>query len=162
MLRHFAQRRGLQYPLLADEGSAVIRAFGILNETVPRGGLSDGVPYPGTYVLDERGIVQSKHFEDDYRERLTGGSILLRQMSGGGTETFEIETRHLKLQGSSSNATVYPGIRVTLAIDVELPEKMHVYAPTVTGGYIPIDWKMKEGKGWKNFPAEYPASRMLY
>jgi peroxiredoxin len=37
VLKHFAERRGITYPLLSDEGSRVIRAFGILNETIPPG-----------------------------------------------------------------------------------------------------------------------------
>ncbi|HUG82174.1 MAG TPA: peroxiredoxin family protein, partial [Bryobacterales bacterium] len=35
ILRHFAARAGISYPLLSDPDSKVIRAFGILNKTVP-------------------------------------------------------------------------------------------------------------------------------
>jgi hypothetical protein len=39
-----------------------------------------GVPYPGVFVLDERGVVVRKRFLDSYRERDTGsGSGLIAQ-----------------------------------------------------------------------------------
>ena len=35
ILKSFATRRGITFPLLSDEGSKVIRSFGILNAEVP-------------------------------------------------------------------------------------------------------------------------------
>jgi len=37
-----------------------------------------GVPYPGTFILDAKGVVVSRYFEDDYRERVSASDILLR------------------------------------------------------------------------------------
>ncbi len=80
MLRNFAERKGLAYPLLSDPESKVIRAFGILNENFPRDNAWYGAPYPGTYILDERGVVKAKYFEDDHRERYTAASILFHEL----------------------------------------------------------------------------------
>jgi hypothetical protein len=160
-LRHFAERAGLRFPLLADEGSKVIRAFGILNDTVPADNFAYGIPYPGVYVVDASGVVKSKYFEDRYQERFTAGSILIREFpAAGGGEGREIETPHLKLRAWASDASVVAESRLTLVLEVDLPERMHVYAPGVQG-YIPIDWKLEESKGFKQHPVVYPASRTL-
>jgi len=162
ILRHFAQRKVIRYRLLSDEGSRVIREFGILNDTVKPDSPSYGVPFPGTYVLNEKGVVTGKYFEPDYRERATGGSILVHQFGGAnGAGRQEITTRHLKIVTSASNAIAYPGSKVTVVLEVELPAKMHVYAPGVTG-YIPVDWTVKENKTYVAAPAQYPASKTLH
>ncbi len=54
-----------------------------------------------------------------------------------------------------------PGGRATLIVDLELKPGMHVYAPGVEGGYLPIEWKMPESKGWLAHAVNYPASRKL-
>ncbi len=42
-LKHFSKRIGITYPLLSDQGSKVIRAFGILDDQIS----SNRVPGPG-------------------------------------------------------------------------------------------------------------------
>ena len=69
-LREFAESKGIQYPLLSDVDSAVIRDYGILNTQVSRDdGFLYGIPFPGVYVCDEDGIVVSKFFHDSYKKR---------------------------------------------------------------------------------------------
>ncbi len=63
----FAQRNQITYTLLSDPNSEVIKLFGIYNENAnPR---IKGIPYPGTFILDEKGIVRAKIFRDGYRDR---------------------------------------------------------------------------------------------
>lgn len=161
VLQNFAARRRISYPLLSDEGSAVIRAFGILNEKIPKDNPVYGVPLPVTYLLDKRGRVKSRYFEEDYRERYTAGNILVREFgtpgTGGGSE---IRAKHLTIRTSASNNAIHAGSRVALMLDITLPLKMHVYAPGVQG-YIPINWSMKDSAGWKALEPEYPKSTVL-
>ena len=51
----------ISYPLLSDEGSQTIRAYGIYHR--------DGIPYPGTYLIDKGGIVREKIFFEGYQRR---------------------------------------------------------------------------------------------
>jgi peroxiredoxin len=67
VLSRFAARQKITYPLLSDPGSKTIAAYGILNREAK--GFAQGVPYPGTFVLDQEGIVRAKLFLDGYRER---------------------------------------------------------------------------------------------
>jgi peroxiredoxin len=55
------------FPLLSDPGSKTIRAYGILNAEAK--GRTEGIPYPGTFVIDKTGVIRAKLFLDGYRER---------------------------------------------------------------------------------------------
>ena len=66
VLTKFAETHGIQYPLLSDEGSQVIRRLGLFNEHVyehhavygiPKRDMFWGVPYPGAFLLDEAGRI---------------------------------------------------------------------------------------------------------
>jgi hypothetical protein len=162
ILKSFADRVGITFPMLADPDSKIIRDFGILNESMQKGTPMYGVPYPGSYVIDARGTVQSKYFAPDYRERYTGGDILLdRSSRTGKTGWKEIETPHLKLKYRASDEIVRPGNRVALRIEASLKSKMHVYSPEVQGNYIPVQWQMAEG-AWKALAPQWPASRSIH
>ena len=80
VLRNFAQRKGIHFSLLSDPDSKMIRAFGILNESVPANNAAFyGIPYPGTFIVDHDGKVTAKFFEDDFRQRYSASEILVRQ-----------------------------------------------------------------------------------
>ena len=52
ILRNFGDAYNIEYPLLADVGSKVIRAFGILNTNVPPDHkMMYGMPWPGEYLI---------------------------------------------------------------------------------------------------------------
>ena len=76
MLSVFATEHGISYPLLSDEGSALIRDIGLLNEQIARENEHWGIPYPGSFLLDENGVVVGKRFFQSHRERETGVAIL--------------------------------------------------------------------------------------
>jgi hypothetical protein len=161
-LKHFSDRVGLKYPLLSDEGSKTIRAFGIFNENNKPGTLAHGTPFPGTYIVDARGAVKSKYFEEDYAERTTAAAIIAREFRElSGAAVKEMETKHLKLRASATNGAVWAGSRLTLMLDVEMKPKMHVYAPGVEG-YIPVSWTVKSDKTHLAREASWPKSRILH
>ena len=161
VLKNFAARKSITYPLLSDPESNIIRAFGILNQQFQPGQLPYGVPYPGTYIIDEHGIVRDKFFETDYTERYTAASVLVHSFGANGVEKTEVDTRHLKLTSSASDTAAWPGSRITLTLDIDLKPGMHVYAPGVHDGYIPIDWQIAPSPSWRATPAAYPSSTML-
>ena len=73
VLEHFAGRVGIDYPLLSDPGSEVIRAFGILNDTVPADNRNYGIPFPGYYVVDENGVVRVEALRRQLPRAVHGG-----------------------------------------------------------------------------------------
>ena len=69
ILKRFSDRSSLTFPLLSDPGSKTIDAYGIRNKEAPP--RWDGIPYPGTFVVDQAGVIRAKLFLDGYRERHT-------------------------------------------------------------------------------------------
>ena len=161
-LGNFAQRAGIAYPLLSDPDSTIIRAFGVLNEEVPKDHAFFGIPHPVEFLLGPDSMVQEKFFEENYRDRFTAGRVLVRQLgSQSGAARRSTSTAHLKLTSWASDATVRGGNRFALGLDIELNEKMHVYSPAVNG-YIPIDWRMEDAGGLTHYEAEYPEGKTLH
>jgi DsbC/DsbD-like thiol-disulfide interchange protein len=134
-LKAFADQHTITFPMLSDAGSKTITAWGLLNRAAT--GRTAGIPHPGTFIVDRQGVVRSRFFETEYQERSTATSILTRLGLDAGGDVREIESAQARFRVSASDATVAPGERVTLRIDVTPGTRMHVYAPG-QAGYIPI------------------------
>ncbi|MBI4463759.1 MAG: redoxin domain-containing protein [Acidobacteria bacterium] len=148
--------------MLSDPQSEIIRAFGILNSSIPEGHPWHGIPYPGIYIVDEKGVVRSKYFQETYQERYSAPSILLREFGSlAGTRETVVQTAHLELKYYATRDVVRPSLRLTLVADFQLPAKMHVYAPGVAN-YIPIQWKLNASPYYVAHAVEYPPSEWLY
>jgi len=67
-LSDFAKAKGITFPLLSDADSRVIKAYGIHHQ--------DGLPHPGTYVIDKTGVVRAALFVEGYKTRHTVPELL--------------------------------------------------------------------------------------
>ena len=162
MLQHFAQRKGIHFPLLSDTDSKTIRSLNILNDTVPRDSANYGIPYPGLFLVDARGRITSKYFEDDFRDRYTAAAILARKFGLATAEAkSDVQGKQLSLTSSASTAAVTAGERIVLSLDIDLKPNMHVYAPGAEG-YISMDWKMKDSPAGLAHEVSLPPSEKLY
>ncbi len=74
VLDGFTQKRKIQFPLLSDPGSQVIKAYGVLNEEAK--GRTKGIPYPGTFLIDQQGVIRAKLFREGYRQRHSTDELL--------------------------------------------------------------------------------------
>lgn len=129
ILEKFASARGITFPLLSDPGSAIIRRFGLLNEQVDPKTRSFGIPHPGTFIVDRKGLVTARFFEQAYQERYTAAAILAaRGVNPSGTP-FTAQTKHLSLSASVTDLSVAPGERLSIVVDVTPGPRMHLYAP---------------------------------
>ncbi len=161
ILKSFADRKHLAYPLLADPESKTIRAFGILNDTVPKGPFY-GIPYPGTFVIDEKGFVTRKFFEKDYKERYSAGNVLYRISQDASSKGWqEVETKHLVLSYGATDTKIHGGDRTTVVLKVRLKPKMHVYAPGVQSEFIPVKWDAPPTSVARAEDTKWPAARTL-
>jgi hypothetical protein len=162
VLKNFADRKNITFPLLSDPGSRIIRAFGILNESVKPETFQYGIPHPGTYVLDTNGRVVAKYFEEDMRERVSASAILAGRFGEPVTAArSSAEAKHAALTTAASTPIAMPGHRIVLGLEIDLPARMHVYAPGVAG-YIPVEWNMDQTGGTKQDPVQFPAPEKLY
>ena len=163
VLKFFTEKAKIHFVMLSDPDSAVIRKFGIFNESVPANSMAYGIPNPGTYLVDPSGKVISKYFEDDYTQRVTASDILVKEFGAGavGGPHATVETKHLTLTSSAGTTTVKSGQRIPLTIDIQMKPKMHVYAPG-TQGYKPIEFKLTQTPAAIAHPLTYPPSKILF
>jgi hypothetical protein len=162
ILQHFSERMGgFNYPLLSDKDSAIIRTFGIFNDNVPKDHEWYGMCFPGTYIVDENGIVRSKYFEEMHRQRFTADTLLVKEYGLGGGKRTEVQTDHLTLNAFSSQDSIRRGSIISLVLDLELPPNMHVYAPEVEG-YRPVSIAVEENPALKILPTTFPEAKMLH
>jgi hypothetical protein len=153
-LAAFADEHGITYPLLSDEGSEVIERLGLLNEHIeemqahagrPVEPKHHGLPYPGTFVLSEDGVVIDKHFEVSHRVRPSGLS-LLEDLGGG-----DLVERAVVDEACSDGVRVAAWLgsahyremqiqRVHLTVDI--PEDLHVYGEPIADGYVPLTFEL--------------------
>jgi peroxiredoxin len=73
VLKGFADKQKITFPLLSDPESKTIIAYSLKNKEMAgkKGGKIDlaGIPYPGTLLVDKDGIIRAKLFVDGYKER---------------------------------------------------------------------------------------------
>ncbi len=131
-LKGFSDTRGIEFPVLSDEGSATIKAYDLLNREQAPGVRFYGIPYPGTFILDTEGRVTERFFEQAYQERFTVSSIMValgEAADGTDRNATRLTTDHLEALAYPTDRTVAPGNRFSLVVDVAPKAGMHVYAP---------------------------------
>ena len=67
ILKRFSANSAITYPLLSDPGSKTIDAYGIRNKEAPE--RWSGIPHPGTFIVDTKGVIRAKLFLEGYKER---------------------------------------------------------------------------------------------
>jgi hypothetical protein len=160
ILKDFAQRHKIEFPLLADPNSEIIRSFQVLNSEAK--GMTKGMAHPGYLVIDASGVIREKYFEAKYTNRFTANTLIEKLFPELSEEVRQtIDAPHLRLTLSQSDQTAVPGSRVTLTAELELPPDVHVYSPGVRG-YKPIQLALHTSRGVEPAAARYPASKDLY
>jgi len=142
-LEEFARHHHITYPLLSDKGSKVIRSFGIQNHFVTREQIPYyGIPFPGTYLIDEDGVVIEKFFNRGLAARESAesvidsalGEILLgddEPTDSGGNGDIRISATYHGGGGNLKSAVVRQ-----LVVRFELAPGLHIYADLVPEGMI--------------------------
>jgi hypothetical protein len=162
LLKTFSDRVDLGFPLLSDPESRIIGEFDIINSEVPKDSPHYGFSYPGYYLVDAEGVVTAKFFNKENNDRTTAANILVREFNaGGGDLKGKAETSHLTLTWSASNATLRPGQRALLILEVEPKPGMHLYA-NGDHSYEAINWRVAETPGADLKEVSYPAAEIMH
>ena len=160
ILRVFSKRQSIDFPLLADPDSKIIRSFGVLNEKAD--GMTRGMAMPGFFYIDHGGVVREKYFEANYVNRFTPNDVIAKLFPELTEEVAQkVDAPHLELGLAQSDRTVIPGSRASLFVDIGLPADMHVYAPEVTG-YKPVALVVQPSSEIELSSATYPKPKTLY
>lgn len=146
--------------MLADPDSKAIRAYEVVNAEAT--GQFKGMARPGYFFIDTKGVIREKFFEAKYRERFSGNNVIGKLFPALGDEvTDNVEAPHLSLAVEQSDRTGFPGGRITLTAEVQLPPDVHVYAPGVQG-YKSIALVMDSTPGMEYTQVNYPRAKVLY
>lgn len=161
ILNSFSERMGgIGFPMLADPDSQIIEAYGIRNPNPAPGSRTDGMAFPGTYVVDADGIVQEKYFHDSHRIRETAETILMKTFGADGGRRIEVQLPQFDFVAYASEDSLRPGNTVTLVAEVELPDRMHLYAPG--SDYTAADLRIVETDHVKMRELTLPEPESLY
>jgi hypothetical protein len=150
VLAGFAAQHGIAYSLLSDAGSKVIRALGLFNEHVyahhavygiPQQDHHWGVPYPGSFLLDEQGYVVQKRFAQSYRERETGVGMLEQgfgiKSAVHGAEA-RAQTEGVEICAYLDSSTYRFFQRLWLTVELTIAPGLHVYGQPIPAGFMPL------------------------
>ena len=113
-------------------------------------------------MLDAKGIVTRRLFEELYNERATADSLLPQIPDRATSSTADkTETPHLTVTTSVSDRQVAPGTRFSLYVDVTPKPKMHVYSPEQKD-YISIALTLEPDAAFKSHAAVYPKAEKFF
>lgn len=160
ILADFSRRRGITFPLLSDEGSSTIKAYGLLNTTVDATSTNYGIPFPGTFMVDPGGVVTARFFEQAYQERNTVASMLVKLGDPSHTtDAQRLTTDHLEVTTYVSDPVVAPGTLFSIVADVSPRPGIHVYAPGAHP-YKVVAFRLNPQPFLQLRPQRYPASEI--
>jgi hypothetical protein len=168
VLAGFAEKHGISYELLSDEGSRVIRALGLFNERVheqhavygiAKNDRAWGVPYPGVFLLDEQGRVVEKRFQQSYRERETGAGLLEQGFHAASSlhgARAESASDGVAVRAWLDSETYRFFQRLWLTVELQVAPGLHVYGRPVPEGYIPLSIEVAPIEGVTVGEPEWP------
>lgn len=142
-LGDFVAHHNIPFPMLSDKGSKLIRQLGILNFNVtPEQVPFHGIPFPGTYLLGEQGVITGKLFERNLSARHSGeamidsalGEILLGEdepRDSSGDDDIKVSATFHGGKGTIKAAVVRE-----LVVRFELAEGLHIYDEPVPQGMV--------------------------
>ena len=141
VLGRFADHYGIEYPVLSDVDSKVIRDFGILNTLVqPHETEYYDIPYPGSYLVDESGTVVAKFFNRQYQVRESAPSMIRMgfnlPIDLASFSHAEAGATGVTVHASLMERELHPRQRSFIYVTLELDEALHVYGDPIPDGYI--------------------------
>ena len=117
----------------------------------PRAARFYGIPFPGTYVVDEAGIVTEKFFNRHYATRTSAGSILDWALGRVLRHAESPEAAHrdqrARVTTFLSDPTVTLEVVNTLHVQIEMGEGFYIYAEPLPDGYFPTTVSVKPESG---------------
>jgi peroxiredoxin Q/BCP len=69
ILQKFTEKREIKFPLLSDPTSEVIDRYGLRDPQYKDKPKFNGVPRPIIFILDAKGVIKAKLFEETYKTR---------------------------------------------------------------------------------------------
>ncbi len=166
-LSDFARDHGITYTLLSDADSRVIREYGIMNTGISKHEAPFyGMAYPGTYIIDEQGIVIAKYFSRHIAMRENAETFI---DSALGT-MFANETHHQMSEEDedvSIDVSFYGGsafkhgLQRKIVVRFKLRDGLHINGEPVPTGMVATSVTIDGPEGFHSGEPSYPPSEPL-
>ena len=168
----FADEYDVNYDLLADVESAVIKQFGILNTLIEPDDPTQsaagrgfyGMPFPGVYVTDDNGVVTEKFFHRHYGTRESAGAIrdsaLGEILARHEVPVVELTNDQVKISAFASDPSLQFETQTMIYVRFELEDGLHMYGNPLPDGYIASTATIPETPGLRVGEAVYPATHL--
>jgi peroxiredoxin len=177
VLNEFSARKGIEFPLLADHESSVIRAFGVANREFRKGMQVDvqtekiylsslgnvpvyGLAYPAVFVIDPSNKIVWRFVSESAELRLTGSAILERAV-GANIDAYRSAPQSgvVKVAATATTTAAALGSRLTVGVEIAMPKGFHVYSPDVGKEYRSLSWRMNPSECWAVGDASHPEAQ---
>ena len=137
VLNAFSNAHNIQYPMLSDAGSKVIRDFGIFNANIPPDHpFLYGIPWPGEYLVSPDGTVRDKVFLPSFEHRPSATEVIFRNRGVDNTEHgVEIKSSVLEASITLSTDRCFSGQELGIALDINLKPGWHIYGKPLPSNY---------------------------
>lgn len=147
----------------------MIRSYGIFNTEVSRDdAMIYGIPFPGVFITDENGRIQSKFFHDSYKKR-DSPEILIDAALGRITldeDAPQAETGDAEVKITASvrggKGTIRQGVIRHLVVRFELADGLHIYGEPVPEGMVPTQVSVHGPPGFTVMDPIHPPTRTLH
>jgi peroxiredoxin len=163
VLAEFSKRKSITYPLLSDSSSKLIDAFGIRNVEATRA--EAGIPVPGYYLINKRGVIEKRFFQDGYINRLTANNVYQNIFGDVALPQpiRSLPSPHIELTTMQSDKEVTPGELVRLVVTMTPDPDTHVYARGAEKDhYIVTSLTLDPSNLYTVTPVAYPQPEMMH
>ena len=167
-LAEFARHHGITYPLLSDKGSRVIRRLGIENHFVTKDQVPYyGIPFPGTYLVDEAGLVAEKFFSRNLAAREAAESVIDSALGeillGEDEPTGVVGDDDIRISATyhGGGGSLKSAVRRRIVVRFELAPGLHIYDDPVPEGMVATHIQVDGPEGLHTEAVRKPATRPL-
>ncbi|MEM9516005.1 MAG: redoxin domain-containing protein [Actinomycetota bacterium] len=168
-LAAYVEASGVEFTMLSDVGSEIIRRYDVLNTIVqPSDVPFYGIPFPGFFLLDEDGLIVDKIFNrhlahregierilDSFRGRIEPGA------DGPSNSAAEDDDIHITAFLRGGGGVVKIGPLRRLVVRFELPDGLHIYDRPVPEGMVATSIEVTGPDGLRYEPIQSPPTTPL-
>jgi len=139
VLATFSNAYQIEYPMLSDVDSKVIRDFGIFNTNIPPDhAFLYGIPWPGEYLVAPDGTVRDKVFLPSYEHRASATEVIFRNCGvDNAGHGVDIKSSVLDASVTLSSDRCFAGQELGIALEINLKSGWHIYGEPLPSTYRP-------------------------
>lgn len=145
----------------------LIKKLGILNTLIkPEEAEYFGIPYPGSYLVDEDGRVVGKFFNREYQVRETSATALRSgfkvPVDPRSFALAEARGEMVRLSASLSATELRFMQHADLYVTFDLDPGVHIYGGSVPDGYVATEVTVTGSEGLRVGRPEFPATKPFH